>query len=77
MVDDLNAVFEQAGQQPEAAQRDLARRIHEWLAEQEEERAWDAIISSPQGQETLERLAAEAGRAIAEGKTYYSLYPRL
>lgn len=69
MVDELNAVFEQARQQPEDAQRDLAQRIQEWLAEQEEEREWDAIISSPHGQETLERLAAEARREIAEGKT--------
>ncbi|MGH2515861.1 MAG: hypothetical protein ACRDHP_09420 [Ktedonobacterales bacterium] len=69
MIDELSAVFEQARRQPEEVQRNLAQRIQEWLAEQDEEREWDAIISSPRGQDTLERLAAEARREIAEGKT--------
>jgi hypothetical protein len=69
VVDDLRRVSEQIQHQPEQAQRDLSLRIEEWLAEQEEEREWDAIIGSPQGQAVLERLAGEARREIAEGKT--------
>ena len=69
MVEELRRVFEQIQQQPEQAQRDIALRIEEWLAEQEEEREWDAIIGSPQGQAALERLAEEARQEIAEGKT--------
>lgn len=64
MVDELRQVFEQAQQQlSEDAQRHLAVQIEAWLDEQE----WDAIVSSPQGQETLERLAAEARADIARG----------
>ena len=67
MVDELRHAFEQAQHQPEAVQRDLAQRITAWLNEAAEEREWDALIGSPQGQATLERLAAEARAEIARG----------
>lgn len=63
MVDELRRVFEQAQQQPE----DVQRRIAELVALELEGREWDALVSSPQGQETLERLAAEAREEIARG----------
>jgi len=64
MVDELLRAFEQAQQQLSGdAQRQLAAQIEAWLDEQE----WDAIVSSPEGQETLERLAAEAHAEIARG----------
>lgn len=67
MVEELRRVIEELQQQPEEAQRDIAERIQEWLAEQEDEREWNALISSPKGQEALERLAAEAREDIARG----------
>ena len=64
MVDELRHALELAQQQlSEDAQCRLAAQIETWLDEQE----WDAIASSPQGQETLERLAVEARAAIARG----------
>lgn len=69
MLDELKRAFEQAQQQPEEAQRDLAQRIQDWIAEQREEREWDALVGSPAGQETLERLSAEAREDMAQGKT--------
>jgi hypothetical protein len=69
MLDELKRAFEQAQRQSEEAQRELAQRIQGWLAEEQEEREWDAILSSPAGQETLERLAAEARKEMVQGKT--------
>jgi hypothetical protein len=64
MVDELRQALEQAQQRlSDDAQRLLAAQIEAWLDEQE----WDALVSSPQGQETLERLAAEARAEIARG----------
>ena len=64
MVDELRQAFEEAQQRlSDNAQRLLAAQIEAWLDEQE----WDAIVSSPEGQETLERLAAEARADIARG----------
>ena len=64
MVDELRHVLELAQQQlSEDAQYRLAAQIEAWLDKQE----WDAIASSPQGQEILERLAAEARAEIARG----------
>ena len=64
MVNELRQAFEQAQQQlSDDAQRLLAAHIEAWLDEQE----WNAITSSAEGQETLERLAAEARAEIARG----------
>ena len=54
MMDELRRVFEQAQQQPE----DVQWRIAELVALELDGREWDALVGSPQGQETLERLAA-------------------
>ncbi len=64
-VDDLRPTIEEALQQQEDAQRGLAQRIREWLAEVREEREWDAIVGSPHGQEALAKLVAEAREEIA------------
>lgn len=58
VLDALKRAFEQAQQQPEEAQRDLAYRIQGWIAEQRETREWDALVGSPASQQTLERLGA-------------------
>lgn len=63
MVEELRRVFEQVQQLPE----DVQRKIAELVALELEEREWDALVGSPQGQETLERLAAEAREEIARG----------
>lgn len=64
MVDELRQAFEEAQQRlSDDAQRLLAAQIEAWLDEQE----WDAIVSSPHGQETLERLVEEARAEIARG----------
>jgi hypothetical protein len=36
----------------------------------QEEREWEAMLDSPEGQEALERLTAQARQEMAEGKTY-------
>ena len=53
-VDELRRVFEQAQQQPS----DVQLRIAELVALELEGHTQDALVGSPQGQETLERLAA-------------------
>ena len=66
MVEELRRVFEQVQQLPE----DVQRKIAELAALELEGREWDALVVSPQGQETLERLAAEAREEIARGDVY-------
>ncbi len=63
MVEELRRVFEQVQQQPE----DVQRHIAELVALELEEHEWDALVGSPQGQDALERLAAEARQEIARG----------
>ena len=64
MVDELRQALEQAQRRlSDDEQRRLATQIEAWLDEQE----WDALVSTPHGQETLERLAAEARAEIARG----------
>jgi hypothetical protein len=63
MVEELRRAFEQAQRQPEEVQRHIA----ELVALELEGREWDALVGSPEGQETLERLAAEAREEIARG----------
>lgn len=64
MVDELRQALEQAQKRlSDDAQRHLAAQIEAWLDEQE----WDTLVNSRQGQETLERLAAEARAEIARG----------
>lgn len=63
MVEEPRRVFEQVQQQPEEVQRHIA----ELVALELEGREWDALVGSPRGQETLERLAAEAREEIARG----------
>ena len=63
MVEELRRVFEQAQRQPEEVQRHIA----ELVALELEEREWDEMVDSPEGQDVLERLAAEARNEIARG----------
>lgn len=64
MVDELRQAFELAQRQTDDVQRQIAELVKREL----EEREWDALVGSPQGQETLERLAAEARDDIARGE---------
>lgn len=59
MVDELRQALDaldQAGGLSEAAQRHIASVI----AEELEQREWDALVSSPRSKEFLKRLIAEA-----------------
>lgn len=73
MVDELRQVFEEAEQLPEEQQllltETIRMRLEELRAQAEADAAWDATLNSPAGQDVLERLAAEARRAMAEGRT--------
>ena len=63
MVEELRQVFELAEHKPEDVQRHIAELIKLEL----EERNWETLVGSDRGQETLERLAAEARDEIARG----------
>jgi hypothetical protein len=64
MVEDLRQVVELAQQQPE----DVQRRIAAVIALELEQREWDALVSTPESQQLLARLAAEAREDIARGE---------
>lgn len=65
MVDELRQAIEQAQQQPEEVQRQIAELIALAL----EEREWDALVSTPESQRFLAELAEEARAEIAAGTT--------
>ena len=50
---------------PDERQNDMAKRILDEIDEME----WDAIVSKPQVQQSLRRLAAEARQQDAAGET--------
>lgn len=64
VVEELRQVAELAQQQPE----DVQRRIAEVIALELEQREWDALVSTPESQRLLARLAAEARADIARGE---------
>ncbi|HLZ59421.1 MAG TPA: hypothetical protein VKR06_20950 [Ktedonosporobacter sp.] len=47
---------------------EIAKQIRE-RQEREEEQAWEALIKSPRGQRTLQKLLAKAREQIAAGET--------
>ncbi len=63
MVEDLRRAIEHAQQMPDEAQRQLAEQIEAWL----QEREWDKIVESPDGQARLTRLVEEGREEIARG----------
>jgi len=63
MVEDLRRAIEHAQQMPDEAQRQLAEQIEAWL----QEREWDKIVESPDGQARLTQLVKEGREAIARG----------
>lgn len=63
MIDELREVIEQVQRLPDDAQRHIA----ELVALELEGHTWDTLVGSAQGQEALERLAAEAREEIARG----------
>ncbi|HLJ80886.1 MAG TPA: hypothetical protein VKT52_05320 [Ktedonobacterales bacterium] len=65
MVEELRQVFEQAQQQPE----DVQRHIAEMIALALEEAEWDALVSTPESQRFLAKLAQEARAEAAAGTT--------
>lgn len=70
MLSELFSAFKAAQALPFQAQRQLAELMLQWITEQRAEGEWDALISSPASQQTLERLGAEAHEQIAAGKTF-------
>ncbi len=64
MVEELRQVVELAQQQPE----DVQRRIAEVIALELEQREWDALVSTPESQRLLARLAAETRADFARGE---------
>jgi hypothetical protein len=63
MVEDLRRAIEHAQQIPDEAQRQLAEQIEAWL----QEREWDKVIGSPDGQARLTKLVEEGRSEIARG----------
>jgi len=63
MVEDLRRAIEHAQQMPDEAQRQLAEQIEAWL----QEREWDKIVESPDGQARLTQLVKEGREEIARG----------
>ncbi len=63
MVEELRHIFDRVQQQPDAVQRHIA----EVIALELEASEWNAIVGSEEGQQTLERPAAEARAEIARG----------
>lgn len=59
-VDELRHIFDLVQKQPDVVQRHIA----EVIALELEVSEWDAIVGSEEGQQTLERLAAEARAEI-------------
>jgi hypothetical protein len=72
MTEALKEVVEQiqhlAEQLNPAEQKTFAQVLLERLKEFEEEREWDALVSTPQSQAFLEKLSAEIDRKIAAGE---------
>lgn len=72
MTEALKEVVEQiqhlAEQLNPAEQETFAHALKQKLAELEEEREWDALVSTPASQAFLERLSAEIDRKIAVGE---------
>ena len=72
MTEALQQVIEQiqqfAGQLNPAEQEDFVHKLQQMLAEIEEEREWDALVSSPKSQAFLKKLSAEIDEKIAAGE---------
>ncbi|GEM_PF-663007 len=72
MTEALKEVVEQiqylAGQLGPEEQDVVAQALLERLKELEEEREWDALVSTPKSQAFLEKLSAEIDRKIAAGE---------
>ena len=65
VVEQIQHLAEQLGP---AEQETYAQALKQKLAELEEEREWDALVSSPRSQSFLEKLSAEIDRKIAAGE---------
>ena len=72
MTEALKEVVEQiqhlAGQLGPEEQDVVAQALLERLKELEEEREWDALVSTPKSQAFLEKRSAEIDRKIAAGE---------
>jgi DnaJ-domain-containing protein 1 len=67
VVEQIQHLAEQLGP---AEQETYAQALLERLKELEEEREWDALVSSPKSQAFLEKLSAEIDEQIAAGKIH-------
>lgn len=74
MTEALREVVEQiqhlAEQLDPAEQEAFAQALKQKLAELEEEREWDALVSSPKPQAFLDKLSARIDEQIAAGEVY-------
>ena len=67
LVDRIQTITERLSDEEADA---LAEELSRKLAEIEEERQWEHIFASPEGQATLDMLIAEAETEIAAGKVH-------
>lgn len=65
VVEQIQHLAEQLGP---AEQETFAHALKQKLAELEEEREWDALVSTPKSQAFLEKLSAEIDKKIAAGE---------
>jgi hypothetical protein len=61
----LEQAFKRASELPESEQDAFASR---WLAELEDEAAWDALVATPESQAFLDRMAQHVRADIEAGR---------
>jgi ABC-type Zn uptake system ZnuABC Zn-binding protein ZnuA len=69
MIETLQQIMEEVERLDPAMQEAFVARAKEILAELEEEREWDALVSSPKSQRFLKKLIDEGRQEHAAGLT--------
>ncbi|HEY7348659.1 MAG TPA: hypothetical protein VH599_10125 [Ktedonobacterales bacterium] len=70
MTEALRQIMEEIQQLDPALQDEVAVRIKDILKELEEEREWEAMVSTPESQALLAKLKARAQEQVAAGNIY-------